>query len=107
MNKVFSILILIGCIIQIYFHGKATASFAHFHIDWVCERGNNLLNEKHNEEEIADFNELCEKTEKHYRQITYASIKAFFINGAISLFFIGLSIVFIILNFKRPKHEKK
>lgn len=103
MNKITPILILIGCLIQIYFLGNTAISFAHFHIDWVCERGNEFINKNPTAEDIADFNDVCERTEKHYRQIAYSSIKAFFINGIISLIFIGLSVVLIFINFKRSK----
>lgn len=66
MKNALPILILIGSIIQIYFLGNAAFKFAHFHIDWVCESGNKLINDNSNIEEARRFEDLCKETEQHY-----------------------------------------
>lgn len=106
MKYIFPVLILIGCVIQIHFLGNAATTFAHYHIDWVCESGNKLASEASNIDEATRFQELCRETEEHSSRIAQATIKAVIYNGVILLLFIVMAAVQIFWSLKQSTHNK-
>jgi len=89
--KIYSLLLIFGGLALGWFTINATTSFAHFHIDWVCESGNELVTEKTKIDIVNRFNEHCVSAESKRKEIFSAVFMSSLFSGiyVLVLLFIG------------------